>query len=728
MNPQIAYLLNLSIQQIQSGRFGDAERSLKQVLKMQPKNADALCFLSVVSAHKLDYLEALTLINKAIEASPKFALAYSNKGNILKELGRYEEAIISLDKAIQLDTKFVEAYNNKGNVLQAIGKYEEAIFNYDKAISLDSNFAQAQNNKGNAFERLHRFAEALDCYTKALAANPNYAEAYSNRGLVFFKLKQYSEALSEFDKAIAVNPMLSEGWAQKGELLHELEYFSEAIAHFDRALEINPKFAEAWADKAAANGAMKNYEDSLSSYEHAFSLKSTLNYLLGDYVHTKMFICDWSGIEARLAELQNRIISGDRAGSPFKVISAFDSPKLNFLSAKSWVDDKFPASKEPAAFEKNKHRKIKVGYFSADFINHPVAILTSELFELHDRNRFEVYGFSLARPNSEDQVQNRLRNAFDELIDIKGTSTQEVVRMARGMELDIAVDLGGHTLNAPTQIMACRVAPIQVNYLGYTGTMGADYIDYIIADKILIPADGREFYSEKVIYLPDSYMVDDSSRLPSSRIFTRRECGLPEEGFVFCCFNNSYKFNQKMLKSWVKILNATPKSIIWISENTEIFRKNLIAEFEKMGINGSRIIFAKRIDPMADHLARYKLADLFLDTNPYNAHTTAVDALKAGIPVLTLLGNVFAGRVAASLLSAIGLPDLIVDSLEEYEALAIDLANNPQKIQYFKNKLFENQNKEPLFNTKLYVKNIEAAYIEIHRRYLEGAPLDHIYI
>jgi tetratricopeptide (TPR) repeat protein len=728
MNPQIAYLLNLSLQNIQSGRLDEAERLLKQVIKIQPKNADALCFLSVVSAHKLNYQEALIAIDKAIEASPRFPLAYSNKGNILKELGRYDEAIASLDKAIQLDRNFVEAYNNKGNVLQAIEDYEEAILSYNKAISIDSNFVQAYNNKGNAFERLHQFEEALDCYLKALAINPNYAEAYSNRGLVFFKLKRYSEALSEFDKAIVINPLLSEAWTHKGEVLHELEYFSDAISHFDKALEIKPNFAEAWADKAAAYGAMKSYADSLSSYERAYSIKPTLNYLLGDFVHTQMFICDWTNIEDRLVELQNRIISGDRAASPFKVLSAFDSPKLNLLSAKSWVTDKFPTSKELVVFEKNKHSKIKVGYFSADFINHPVAILTSELFELHDRNRFEVYGFSLARPNPEDQVQIRLRNTFDKFIDIQDIPTQEVVRMAREMELDIAIDLGGHTLNAPTQIMASRVAPLQINYLGYPGTMGADYIDYIIADKILIPADSREFYSEKVIYLPDSYMVDDSSRLPSSRIFTRQECGLPEEGFVFCCFNNSYKFNKKMLKSWVKILNATPKSVVWISENTEIFRKNLIAEFEKMGINGSRIIFAKRMDPMADHLARYKLADLFLDTNPYNAHTTAVDALKAGIPVLTLLGNVFAGRVAASLLSAIGLQELIVDSLREYEALAIDLANNPQKIKYFKNRLKENQNKEPLFNTKLYVKNIESAFIEIHRRHIEGDSLEHIYV
>ena len=728
MNPQIAYLLNLSLQNIQSGRLDEAERLLKQVLKIQPKNADALCFFSVVLAHKLDYQEALTLINKAIEASPKSALAYSNKGNILKELGRYDEAIISLDKAIQLDRNFVEAYNNKGNVLQAVGEYKEAILIYNKAITLVPNFAQSYNNKGNALERTHQFSEALDCYSKALLINPNYAEVYSNRGLVFFKLKQYSEALNELDKAIAINPLLAEAWTHKGEILHELEYFSEAISHFERALEIKPSFAEAWADKGAAFSAIKSYANSLLSYERAYSLKPTLNYLLGDYVHTQMFICDFFDLESRLIELQNRIIDGDRVASPFKVLCAFDSPKLNFLSAKSWVADKFPASKELPTIKKTQHSKIKVGYFSADFINHPVGMLTSELFELHDRNALEVYGFSLAHPNLEDQVQNRLRNAFDKFVDIQGMSTQEVVRMAREMELDIAIDLGGHTLKAPTQIMASRVAPIQINYLGYPGTMGADYIDYIIADKILIPTESREFYSEKVVYLPDSYMVDDSLRLPSNRIFTRQECGLPEEGFVFCCFNNSYKFNEKMLKSWGSILNATPNSVIWISENTDLFQKKLIAEFGKLGIQSSRIIFAKRVDPMADHLARYKLADLFLDTNPYNAHTTAVDALKAGVPVLTLQGRAFAGRVAASLLSAIGLPELIVSSLEEYEVLAIDLANNPQKIKYLKNKLLENQNKEPLFDTKRYVKNIEAAYIQMYRRYIEGTPLDHIFI
>jgi len=321
-----------------------------------------------------------------------------------------------------------------------------------------------------------------------------------------------------------------------------------------------------------------------------------------------------------------------------------------------------------------------------------------------------------------------MRKGFDRFIDIENMSDREIAQLVRELEIDIAIDLAGLTQFSRTGIFSYRAAPIQVNWLGYPGTIGANFIDYIVADKTIIPEQDQKFYSEKVVTLPDTYIVDDSKRIASSRIFTKKECGLPENGFVFCCFNNDYKFNPNVLGGWSRVLLAVKNSVIWTSENNKFFRGNLLAEFESRGIDSNRIIFAPRVDLMTDHLARYSLADLFLDTYPYSAHTTAIDSLKAGVPVLTLLGRSFAGRVAASLLNVNGLPELVTNSQESYEALAIELAMNPKKLAEIKLKLANNRMTTPLFDTPLFTKNIEAAYIKMYERYQEGLEPDHIVI
>jgi len=380
-----------------------------------------------------------------------------------------------------------------------------------------------------------------------------------------------------------------------------------------------------------------------------------------------------------------------------------------------------PIVKRPAS------QKIRIGYFSADFRNHAVSLLTAELYELHDKNKFEIIAFSFG-VDDKSPIRSRLQQAFNQFIDVSNMSDLKIALLARKLEIDIAVDLGGHTQDSRTGIFSYRAAPIQVNYLGYPGTMGTEYMDYIVADKTIIPKTFQDFYREKVVYLPDTYMVDDSKRMASSRVFTRNECGLPENIFVFCCFNNDYKFNPKILNAWSKILLEVEKSVLWISENNQGFKVNLTTEFERRGVESSRIIFAQRVELMADHLARYALADIFLDTHPYNAHTTAVDSLKSGIPVLTLVGRSFASRVAASLLDAIGLPELITNTQEEYEALAIELATNPQKLVEIKLKLVNNRMTTPLFDTPLFTKNLEAAYIKMMDRYHKNLEPDHITI
>lgn len=728
MNPQIAYLLNLSIQQIESKRLNDAERTLNQIIKAQPKNADALCFLSVVFAYKLEYENALNYINRSIKLNPKNSIAFSNKGNILKELGRHSEASLAYEKAIHIDSKNPEAFNNLGNLQQDLGYYSQAIASYENAIKLAPSYSEAYSNKGNALEKLGLYDESLAMYEKALKISPQYIDAWLNRSFTLNKLKRFQDALNSCDAAIAIDPNYFLAWVNKGSILSENGFHEKSLHFYDQAILLNGESEIAWASRGSSLVQLKRYEEALFSYEKAYSINGNLGYLIGDIVDLKLLIASWPGLDDYIQKMVNNLQQGKKVARPLQFCRAVDSLQLGLLVATKWVSDKFPPRNIFSEAKKSQHQKIRLGYFSADFRNHPVSSLTAEIFELHDREKFEVYAFSVKGSGCEDEIRNRLISSFDKFVDLEGKTDLEAAKIAREFEIDIAIDLGGHTEFGPTGIMSHRVAPIQVNYLGYPGTMGADYIDYIIADKVLIPQDLQKFYSEKVVYMPDTYMVDDSKRLPSKYSFKKKDFDLPENKFIFCCFNNSYKFNKKMIDSWCRILNAVPESLLWISENNEIFKKNLVAEFSTVGIKNDRIIFAKRLDTISDHLARLSLADLFLDTHPYNAHTTAVDALKSNVPVLTCLGKTFAGRVSGSLLRAIGLPELITNSLEEYEDAAIKLASKPNKIQALKAMLAQNKDKEALFNTPQFVKNLELAYMQMQQRSAKGQSVDNIFV
>ena len=412
---------------------------------------------------------------------------------------------------------------------------------------------------------------------------------------------------------------------------------------------------------------------------------------------------------------------------PFTLLSISDDPFLHIQAARIFAEDKCPENHALGVIPgRPKKERVRIGYFSPDFRNHPVSYLTAELFENHDRSQFEVFAFSLQKAPLGDPMSTRLKKSFDEFIDIDNLSDLEAAQLARNLEIDIAIDLAGFTQHSRAGIFSYRAAPIQVNWLGYPGTTGTNFMDYIVSDKIVIPSSHQHFYSENVAYLPNSYMVDDSKRTPSYRVFTREECGLPQNSFIFCCFNNDFKFNPGVLDRWSRILLAAENSVLWISENSKDFEKNIRAEFENRNIEPSRIIFAKRVDSMGDYLARYRLADLFLDTYPYGAHTTAVDSLKAGIPVLTLIGQSFASRVAASLLNAVGLPELVSNNQEDYEALAIDLAKAPNKLEAIKLKLATNLKNAPLFNTLLFTKDLESLYLKMHERHQLGLEPDHL--
>jgi predicted O-linked N-acetylglucosamine transferase (SPINDLY family) len=440
-----------------------------------------------------------------------------------------------------------------------------------------------------------------------------------------------------------------------------------------------------------------------------------------------MFICDWQDFKVKVENLLLQTNENKKSSFCHPVLALTDSPSIQRKSSEIWINDKHPFNSLFGPILKSRHRdKIKIGYYSPDFREHPVAHLLIELLELHDKNQFELFGFYFGPPDS-SKMHKRISSAFNQFIDVELKSDKDIALMSREMGIDIAVDLTGFTALARTDIFSYRAAPIQVNYLGYPGTTGAEYIDYIIADPIIIPTECQQYYSEKVVYLPNSYQVNDRQRSITNKVFTKDELGLPKDSFVFCCFNNNYKITPNTFDGWVRILKAVKGSVLWLLEDNPIAALNLRKEAQFRGLDPNRLVFAKRIDP-SEHLARQRAADLFIDTLPYNAHTTASDALWVGLPVLTCMGESFASRVAASLLKAIELPELITTTQEQYEATAIELANNPEKFKDIKNKLERNRLTTALFDTPRFTKHIQTAYKQMYERYQADLQPNNIYI
>ncbi len=440
-----------------------------------------------------------------------------------------------------------------------------------------------------------------------------------------------------------------------------------------------------------------------------------------------MKLCSWSDLAASLQIVFKKTMANEKVSQPFSLLAMSDDALLHKKSSETYTQSQYPLNTILGSISKHvENKRIRVGYFSADFHNHATGHLIAELFELHDKSQFELVGFSFG-PIKNDKVRQRIEKSFDHFLQVDKRSDLEIAQLSRDFKIDIAVDLKGFTQDSRTGIFAYRAAPVQVNYLGYPGTMGANYIDYIAADTTLIPVKSQAYYSEKVVYLPNSYQVNDRKRLISDRQFTRQELGLPKNGFVFCCFNNNFKVLPATFASWMRILKSVEGSVLWLLQDNNWVVNNLKYEALTHGVEASRLIFAERMQ-LSEHLARHRQADLFLDTLPYNAHTTTSDALWTGLPVLTLIGQSFSGRVAASLLNAIGLPELITHTQKEYEALAIELAKNPQKLLLIRQKLSDNRLTTPLFNTPLFTKNLEAAYIKMYERYQAGLKVEHIFI
>ncbi len=724
-SPEALYYLG-SIQ-LKNNLFDQAILSFKKSISIGGDFFEANHDLATAYAHKGDYTSAIFHYKKCLKYERYSFELFYNIAKIFDNLKDYESSVAYYVSALNLEPSCAEAWFGNGFALANINRHEEAVTHYRRALNLKPNYFECLASCGYSLIQLNRYDEAVEYYDKSLKLRTDYAEGWANQGVISAKLNHHKFAIDNYDKALKLKPDFAEAWANKAVTLVKLKDYKNAIDHYDQALKLKPDYVEALINKGNLLIELKSYEDAINLYEKALSINPNADWVYGNLLLAKMKVCLWRNLSSELNVLKDKIFLNKKVITPFTCLSLIDSNSLHAKVAQIFVESKFPQSNFFGPFisgEKNK--KIRLGYFSANFYDHALGGLVAELFELHDKNQFELIGFSFG-PQVNDLMSQRLKKSFDFFVEVGEMSDIELVKLSREFRVDIAIDLTGFTQDTRMGIFAYRVAPIQVSYLGYPGTLGSEYIDYIIADKNLIPINSQEFYCEKIIYLPDTYQANDRKRIITQKAYTKKDFGLPDDKFIFCCFNNVHKILPKTFNGWMRILRSFDNSILWLLYDNPVAVKNLRKEAERQGVCGDRIFFAERIN-LQEHLARHRFADLFLDTFPYNAHTTASDALWAGLPVLTLMGQSFASRVAASLLKAIDLPELITNSQEEYETLAIELAMNPKKLANIKSKLEINRSNTPLFDTPLFTKNIEAAYTNIFERYQAGLEPTHISI
>ena len=682
-----------------SGRLAEAEQLYLAALAANARDATALHFLGVLRAQQGRMAEALEKIDAALALTPRDAEMHLNRANVFQSMGQPEDALAAYDQALALKPGWAQGENNRGTVLKALGRFEEALAAYDRALAANPNNPEALNNRGSVLEDLKRPAEALAAYDQALRLAPRFAAAFNNRGSALLTLHRFIDALSCFEKALSLRPDDAEILNNRGNALLALGRHEEALSAYDQALAIRPDYPEALNNRGNALQELKRHEEALASFDKAGSPEAFTGAAMA-----ALDLCDWPRTEKIGQEMEKRIRAGDPL-SPWTLLGYSEDEALQRQCAANVIGARFPAPRPPLASGRYNHDRIRLAYLSSDVGHHPVTTQIVDVIERHDRSQFEVIGVATNTDDGSPQ-RRRLVAAFERLVDAHEQTPAMLAARLRELEVDILVDLNGHTKGDHFEVLSHRPAPVQATWLGYAGTTAAPFVDFLIADAVVAPH--AEAFTEKLALLPNCFFPSDSGRkigiTPS-----RSEAGLPDEGFVFCCFNNSWKITAPIFARWMSLLRQVPGSVLWLKQTGEKTKANLRAAARNHGIAPERLIFAAPA-ALDVHLARHRLADLFLDTAPYGAHATACDALWAGLPVLTRRGTAFASRVASSLLTAIGIPELIAESWDDYEAAGLALARDPAWLAALKAKLTAAHNTAPLFDTPRLTRDLEALY------------------
>jgi predicted O-linked N-acetylglucosamine transferase (SPINDLY family) len=619
------------------------------------------------------------------------------------------------------EPRHFDALHLVGLVQYEAGRWDAAVASIRAAIAVRPGFAPAFANLGLALQKLQRLDEALASYDRALALAPDYAEGHYNRGNVLLDLKRLEDAVASFDRALALEAGRAPALYNRGIALLDLERPEEAVASFDRALALKPEYAQALYNRAIALQHLRRQDEVAASLARLLQLVPDFPFAPGMLLHAQMHCCDWSKFGPAVDAINRGVRARKRVAEPFGYLGISDSADEQRICAEVFAAVRAPIAPAPMwNGETWGNAKIRIGYVSGEFRHQATSVLIGELFELHDRGRFELIAFDNGGDDA-SVLRGRIERAFSEIVSIARLGDREAAMAIRDRKIDLLINLNGYFGRERQRVFSFRPCPIQVSYLGFPGTLGAPYIDYILADPQVIPESHHAFYTEKVVRLPDTYQVNDRKRVIAQRVPTRAELGLPAAGFVFCCFNNNYKITPRTFDIWMRLLSGVPGSVLWLLEGNAAAVRNLRQEAQRRGVNPERLVFAPRMN-LPEHLARHRQADLFVDTLPCNAHTTASDALWAGLPLLTCTGGTFAGRVGASLLHAAGLPELVTDSLDAYEARARELATAAGELAAIRARLERNRSTCPLFDTERFRRHIESAYITMWERWQRGMP------
>jgi len=738
--------IDLILSLFTNGKAQEAIDKLEPLIKNRPDDAVLFNISGACYAQLGEPIIAMRKYEKAIELNPNYSEAYNNLGITLQELGEPEQALENFEKAFSLKPEKVEIINVIISILNEVNDPKISVDYYQKIIKNSPELYLAHFNLGTVYQDMGRIDDAISSYEQTIKLQPEFSEAFLNLGIIFQETGKLDEALKNLERANEIDPDNPVILNNLGITLEELDRKEDAIIHFEKAIEIypsdpatyynlgitlrgsnndyaiknfekaiqiNPKNGEFYSQLGGLHFQAKHHNKALLNLDKAYSINPDIDFLIGNRLYTRMQLALWDDFQEQVNILSNKINNNDNAITPFSLMALIDDPQTQYNATKKYANFNFPQNVTSLPIKPYlNHKKIRIGYFSADFHNHPTMHLMAELFELHDKEKFEIIAFSFG-PNQKDQWRERVLQSFDEFIDVRMKSDSEISSLSREMEIDIAVNLGGYTQDSRTGVFANLAAPIQVNFLGFPGTMGADYIDYIIADHIVIPTENESYFSEKIVYMPETYQINMSKRDVSNKPLSRSDLGLPEASFIFSCFNNIHKITPPTFECWMRILKSVDGSVLWLYANNQNVITNILNSASRLGVDKSRIIFAQHV-PVEEHLNRIGMADLFLDTLPYNAHTTASEALRMGVPVITLIGNSFASRVAASIVTAVDMPELITQTQDEYESLAIELAKNQQKFNNIKQKLIENLSTCSLLNSQSFTKNLELAYEQMN--------------
>ena len=724
--PNKSPLLNLLAQiALIENNLKDGINLLKKSLQINQNQPLVAYDLGVALSLNNQLDEAIIFFNNSIALEPNNPKAYLTKAVNLKKLDRLNDSIDCYQKIIELSPNYIEAYVNKANLLELIGKLTEAQSLYQQAIIIEPKNADLYIKYGNFLDKIDQVDEALYSYKKSIEIKPINPGALINIGYIYKRLMKFDEALLYLKESVQIRDN-HQGYNNIASIYCTLGNVMEGIAYYDKAIKCKPDTAESHIFKAYAHQSIKEIDKAILSYDRGLQIDKDYKYAFGERFHAKNIICDWDNYEKDYNWIESKLKENRFVSVPLSICGVFDDPLVQKKGAELYAKDLYPPNNSLGPIKKYpKNKKIKIGYFSGDFREHPVGHLVTEIFEMHDKSKFKLFAFSVSS-RIKSRIRTRIEKSFDEFIDVSNFSDKKAASIAREKEIDIAIDLGGYTKNSRPAILAMRAAPIQINFLGYPGTTGANYIDYNIVDKFIVPKELQQHYSEKIIYLPKCYQPNEEKIISGKKVFSRKSERLPDSGFIFCCFNNSWKITPQIFKLWIRLLSSVEGSVLWFPGFLPLAIKNLKNECIKLGMDESRLIFSSLEKYREDHKKKIRLADVFLDCFPYGAQSTASDFLRAGIPIVTLRGLSFSNRVASSLLINLNLSELITSTELDYENLAIKLAKNPEYLKKIKTKLISSVKASSVYNIGEYTKSIESGYIQIYKRYHDNPNPEHV--